>query len=87
MTRPNRGSLVLVEWADTWSLSSGWHSRKAARRMKPFRISSVGFVVRSTAKRLALVANVATGNQSDRPCSGITVIPWGSVRSVKLLAN
>lgn len=78
--RPKVGWMVLVDWEDTWHLSSGWHSRKAARRMKPVRIASVGFVHKATPRRLVLIANVGVRNLP-YPCSGVTVIPWGCVRS------
>lgn len=72
--------LVKVEWDDI-SGNAGWDTLEHIKNTEPIKCTTVGWQVRSTAKKLVIVS---TRSDSKTYCDR-NVIPKGCIRSIRRL--
>ena len=59
------GDLVRVIWIDIVEADSGWHDKKEIEDLKPSKITSVGYVMKSTSHYLTIAGDKSTDDEDD----------------------
>ena len=70
--------LVEVEWEDT-SGQSGWDTEENIKKMEPVVCVTVGWQLKSTAKKLVLVST----HSDNKTYSDRNTIPKGCIKSIR----
>ena len=78
------GDLVRVIWIDIVEADSGWHDKKEIEDLKPSKITSVGYVMKSTSHYLTIAGDKSTDDEDDL-IGRCQVIPRGVILHIKKL--
>ena len=68
-----RKKLYEVEWLDAYEHYAGWHSLKDAKKIRPKKVLSVGYVLEENKDYVILAADI--GLHKDTDVGRLTVIP------------
>lgn len=69
----SRSKLYEVTWLDAYEHYAGWHSLKDAKKIRPKKVSSVGYVLEENKEYIILAADM--GLDKDTDVGRLTVIP------------
>ena len=73
-TEINSGEkLYVIEWLDAYEHYAGWHSLKDAKKIRPKKVSSVGYALEDNKEYIILAADM--GLDKDTDVGRLTVIP------------
>lgn len=74
----NKPKIYLVEWADAYG-DSGWTTKEKAMELKPYLVTSIGWVLKDGAEHLILCSDIAKDGEG---VAGVAVIPRDWVRNI-----
>jgi hypothetical protein len=69
----SRKELYVIEWLDAYEHYAGWHSLKDAKKIRPKKVLSVGYVLEENKDYVILAADI--GLHKDTDVGRLTVIP------------
>ena len=69
----SRRQLYVIRWLDAYEHYAGWHSLKDAKKIRPKKVLSVGYVLEENKDYVLLAADI--GLHKDTDVGRLTVIP------------
>ena len=84
------GQQVEIVWHDAWSSAASWSQDEVKKRLeKPLVLSSLGYVVESSANGIAIASERETEPKSsdEQSVRHLQVIPNEMIQSIRLLAK